>query len=134
MAGKVKDYVSSVSPDYNAFLSTYPQRVLVETGSFRQEIVEYDDENVQVITFADTPKFFFRLQWDAITEAEADAIYDLYFDVNKAKGQARSFKWTHPQDLDIYVVKFVGAMDKVVPDPFRRGINEILLRVMGYTT
>jgi hypothetical protein len=132
MAGKAWEYLPEKVPDYNGTLDVEPQRVLTEMGGFRQEQVEYDDENIQTITFSTTPKIFFRVQWDSITEAEADAIMDMYLDANKAMGMAKSFKFYHDIDELYYIVHFASQISRDTFGHPWRAIPSIMLRVVGY--
>ena len=132
MAGEVWEYVSLATADYFATeFDISPQQVMTEYGGFRQRVVQYDDSSVQVITKSDTPEIYFRCSWPALTEVDANTIFDFYFDTAKAKGKARTFEFPHPIDGVTYIVRFWSFIEKAIKH--HRGIAEITLRVEGYT-
>jgi hypothetical protein len=103
---------------------------MTEEGEFRQKTVEFDDVSVGVLTKSTTPIFLFSLRWPLLTEADANTIYDFYFDTAKAKGKARTFEFPHPTDGNTYIVRFWSSISRETR--YIRSINEIKLRVEGY--
>jgi hypothetical protein len=131
MAGELKDYLSATTADYSTTqFDVIPQEVMTEEGEFRQKTVEFDDVSVGVLTKSTTPIFLFSLRWPLLTEADANTIYDFYFDTAKAKGRARTFEFPHPTDGNTYIVRFWSTMSRETR--YLRSINEIKLRVEGY--
>jgi hypothetical protein len=131
MAGELKDYLSVTTADYSTTqFDVTPQEVMTEEGEFRQKIVEFDDVSVGVLTKSTTPIFLFSLRWPLLTEADANTIYDFYFDTAKAKGKARTFEFPHPTDGNTYIVRFWSSISRETR--YIRSINEIKLRVEGY--
>jgi hypothetical protein len=131
MAGELKDYLSATTADYSTTqFDVTPQEVMTEEGEFRQKTVEFDDVSVGVLTKSTTPIFLFSLRWPLLTEADANTIYDFYFDTAKAKGRARTFEFPHPTDGNTYIVRFWSTMSRETR--YLRSINEIKLRVEGY--
>ena len=134
MAGAIKDYLSTGTADYTATtLNINPQKIMVESGEFRQESVEYDDNTFQVLTFSTASKWSIRIKWDAISAANANTIFDFYMDTAKAKGMARSFKFYHPIDKIYYVCKFASPLSREAYTSMPlRAIPDIVLRVISY--
>ncbi|MCK9265211.1 MAG: hypothetical protein M0R18_15615 [Deltaproteobacteria bacterium] len=133
-AKEMYDYLSTATPDYSATtLSVTPTDVLVEDGQFNQALHQTDDNGRNVVTLADTPIFVVRLQWQMRSEEDAGTIVDFYFDTDKAKGMARSFKWSHPLDGHTYVVKFASPLPRGFSSrvPNRHNIDEVQLAVLG---
>ncbi len=133
MAGKLADYLSTTTADYTATqLDIAPQKVMVESGSFRQKTVEFDDTNVAVLTRSTTPIFLFAIQWNGLTDADANTILDFYFDTAKAKGRARTFEFPHPHsnDTNTYIVRFWTKLERETR--YRMKIKQIKLKVEGY--
>jgi hypothetical protein len=131
MAGELKDYLSATTADYSTTqFDVTPQEVMTEEGEFRQKTVEFDDVSVGVLTKSTTPIFLFSLRWPLLTEADANTIYDFYFDTAKAKGKARTFEFPHPTDGNTYIVRFWSSISRETR--YIRSINEIKLRVEGY--
>ncbi len=126
------DYLSNVTPDYNATLDVTPQRTLPEDISWHQIVQEADDRTEQVLTLGG-PFFDIRLEWAGITPADSGTIMDFYSDPNKAKGFARSFKWDHPKDGHTYVVKFRSRLRRVYTTnmPGHHRVDALDLRVIG---
>ena len=135
MAGDIKDYLSSGTADYTTTqLSVTPQDTITEWGEFNQDVIEYDDDSIQVLTLSSTPKFLIRLKWDKITDTDSSTIFDFYFDVLKAKGKARTFEFPHPTDGNTYNVRFFSDMSKLLRHAgvLNRGINEVVLKPESY--
>lgn len=130
-AGDIAHYLSTTTADYTATqFDVAPQQVMVEEGEFRQRTVEFDDVNVAVLTKATNPPFLFRLRWPVLSEADANTIFDFYFDTAKGKGKARTFEFPHPTDGYTYIVRFWSGISREVK--YNRGIQEITLKPEGY--
>lgn len=131
-AKEMYDYLSVVTPEYDATLNITPQEVLIENHSWKQIIQETDDRTEQVLTIAG-PFFDILLQWDVISDSDAGTIVDFYNDSAKGKGFARSFKWDHPTDEHTYVVKFRSELQKryVARKVNYREITQLKLKVIG---
>jgi len=135
MAGDIADYLSIGTADYTATqLELDPDDVFVENVSFKQDVIEYDDDSVQVLTHSVTPKFRIRLKWDVLTEEDAQTIFDFYCDVAKGKGMARTFEFPHPTDGMTYIVRFFSDMSKTIQHLNLYGIQEIVLKPEGVKT
>jgi len=131
-AAEVYDYVSAEAADYNQTFSVSPQRVLTEQGGFYQAKHPADDTSEKVVTFSTSPIFFFLLQWDVLSAADAGTIFDWYFDTAKSKGMAKSFKFTHPTDGHTYVVKFDTDLNRIITAGVTLySIKQMRLKVVG---
>lgn len=139
-AKEIWDYLSAtpVTPDYNATLTVYPQRVLVEEGEKNQVVHLGDDDSEEVISFSDDSIFFVELHWDdGISESDAGTIIDFYHDSAKANGRARSFKWTNYSEISdehTYVVRFASALHRRRRPPTIHEIANVRLRILGRTS
>lgn len=132
MAGNVKDYIEQKTADYTATqFDVAPQGVLVEDGDYDQEEIKYDGGSSQIITRGGgVPYFYFRLSWSVLRKADADKIFDFFFDPTKAKGRARTFEFPHPTDGEVYIVRFASKVTRSIR--LHRGFKEITLLVVGY--
>ena len=135
MAGLMADYLSSLAADYTTTeLSVAPQKVLVEESDKNQVVHESDDPtSLSVTTLSDQSVFTVTLQWTAITDSDAQTIYDFYNSSTKANARENTFYWQHPTDGNTYTAMFLGPMKKLqhYNFPNHREISQIKLRVLG---
>ena len=127
------DYLNVVTPDYTTTtFSVSPQRTLPEQGGFNQEIIYADDHvNEVVITHSSDSQWHVTLEFTALTPDDAGTIRDFYFDSSKAYGVARSFKWEHPTDGHVYVVKFREELTTNIHESHIHTPQSIKLKVVG---
>jgi len=134
-AKEMYDYISVAVPDYSAItLTLRSQRVLSELPAFNQRVYVADDGSEEVITRHANSIWRVVLQWPALTEAESGTILDLYADITKGKGMARSFKWAHPTDSHTYVVKFRSNIERQIGLGALYGVVNCQFKVMGKIT
>jgi len=136
MAAKAMyNYLSSVEPDYSTTTLDIKCKVeLIETGGFSQEIHEADDTSEEIVTYSNTPIFIVELQWPYTSESDTGTIIDFFYDTAKGFGFSRSFKWEHPTDGHIYVVRFRSKMSRKLAYTLGGAlyhINTIQLKVIG---
>ena len=134
------DYLSSATPDYNAWLDmrtsadTGVFKVFTECGLFNQVVHEGDATYEDVVTLDSTPIFYIEIGWDALSDTTAATIWDWYFDSTKAFGKIRSFKWYHPTDGHGYVVRFDMDMEREIHTLTDiHSMPDIKLKVLGHT-
>lgn len=130
----IHTYVNPVTADYvDTELSVTPQRVIVEMGDKAQIIHEADDGSMSVTTLSLNSIFNIKLQWDVITVAETEIIFDFYHNQSKVNGRERTFYWHHTIDGHIYTVRFLDPLGISLPVaiPGHREISQITLRVVG---
>lgn len=130
MSGDLKDYLQAMAADYQQLLDISPQQVVVESAFLRQNVVEYDDTSVAVMTRSTGPKAFFFIRWDGLSAVDAGKVLDFYLDPAKGKGKARSFEFENPHDGHIYIVQFDSEISR--EHRYNTAIPEIKLRVRGY--
>ncbi len=134
MAYEIYNYVADKVADYPTILDVTPHKTLTEMVEKNQTVHEYDSGLVDIVTASDVAFFTATLQWDAIPEAEAGLIFDLFADASKANGQARTFYITLP-DQKTYTVRFTGPLKRVVTSNLmavgRRSIDQLILRIEG---
>jgi len=131
-AVEMYDYLSTIAADYSTALAVYPSAVLVEQGEKNQVVNTGDDGSEERISLDDDTIFTVTLQWNAITAADAGTILDFYLDAAKANGMVRSFKWAHPTDGHVYVVRFAAPIKRKYRAGYSvHGIESIQLRVLG---
>ncbi len=132
---EIWDYLSAtpVTPDYDAFLSLTPQRILVEAGQKNQIVHLADDDSESIVSFSDDSIFYITLQWEHLTEADAGTLFDFYHATAKANGMARSFKWTHPGETDshTYIIRFASALSRKIRPGFDFGFASIKFKILG---
>lgn len=126
------DYLTTVTPDYDYTLNAIGYcRNLDEEGWFDQTVREFDGGNEEVVTASSSPYGNFELDLSIASAAIADIIIDLYYDVAKAKGFARSFKLLH-KDGHTYVVKFRSKIRRRWgSDSPLRPLGTIILKIIG---
>ena len=136
MAGKMINYLSSATADYNYTFSIEAQDVMEVSGDKKQIVHEFDDGSVSVVTKSDQSFFDVILKFDVLTPAEGNQIFALWHDADKANGRENTFYWQHPIELDTYVVRFMQLITR--SNQHDRGlyssISGIVLRVEGYKT
>lgn len=131
------DYLAAATPDYaTETLAIRPHRILYEEGGKPQVVHEADDATIAVVSLSAKRVFFVRLQWDALLPAAAGTIFDLFHNAAKANQYARTFKWEHPLDGHVYVVRFASPLRRGydATRPGRHSFDELRLRVEGYVS
>jgi hypothetical protein len=131
-AKEIYDYVSEVAADVDVTLNVSPQSIIWEGGAKAIEIHEGLDGSEERIILSDQSVFRVRLQWRALTEADAGTIFDIYHDTAKACGMATSFKWDHPADGHTYVVRFDSDLSRFRQNAIIYGFATLRLKVLGY--
>ena len=133
MVKTMADYLPFKVADYEYTLNIRPQVSMTHTGAKTQDIHEYDDGTLAIITLSEQSRFEIKVQWNLLTHSEASIILDLYHDYYKANGFANTFYFYHHIDEKIYVVRFMTPLTQV----FRAGLvgyrenPTITLRVEG---
>lgn len=127
------DYLDEVTPQLDEELTINPQVSIPFRGSKNQKIRFTDDSRPKISTRSSTSAFFIQLQWDKISEADADIITDMYHNINKANGMARSFKWTNYSESTprTYTVRFTGPLPGTVYSWGQHQFTNIQLLVEG---
>lgn len=128
------DYLSEVTPDYDATLDIKRKITITEEGEKNQVVHLGDDDSEEVISFSDDSIFYANLPWDLLKESESGTIYDMYHDSTKANGFARSFKWVHygeKTDQHTYTVRFASKMSREFKSGDVHGMKNIRLRILG---
>jgi len=64
-------------------------------------------------------------------QSESGTLIDFYYDPNKGNARQKSFKWAHPDDGHVYVVRFDCSMERARKDYDVYGILNIKFRVLG---
>ena len=126
------DYLTTIMPDYSTTtLSVDAQKVMFEEGQKNIIIHTADDDSEERIALSIDTIWYARIQWDALSEADAGTILDFYHDTAKACGTLYSFKWAHPTDGHTYVVRFAGPLQRLKHLGDIWGIAQIRLRILG---
>ena len=81
-------------------------------------------------SYTTAPIFNILLEWEKLTIADAETIFDFYSASAKAKGMARTFEFPHPTDGATYIVRFIDKMAKNIMNGIG-GIAQVRLRVIG---
>ena len=128
------DYLSEVTPDYNATLDIKRKMEPTEEGGKNQVKHDGDDDSEEVISFSDSSIFYVNIPWEYLTESESGTIWDMYHDPDKGNGIARSFKWIHygeRTDQHTYTVKFDMASSRTMLSGDVHSMKDVRLRVLG---
>ena len=129
-AAEIYDYVSTITPDYNAAIGILPQGDVTEE-SVKSQVVHYGvDQSEERISFGTTSTFFINLSWNQLTEANSGTIMDWYNDPTKANGTQRSFKYAWG-DGHTYVVRFASNLPRSGNAMSRLGIKNVRLKILG---
>lgn len=130
----VYDFVSDASPDYSSTTLTLdPQQIMVITGEKDVQINSGFGQSEERIILSEDSRFWFKLQWQAMTEAEHSTLFDFYHDSSKGCGTGRSFFFDPPAQYDshIYVVRFDTKWESFLRTYQNYGVATMLLRILG---
>lgn len=112
------DYLTTMTPDYTAVTLNIghdvdPQQTMMEEG--RKNIIIHlaDDGSEERIAISKNSTWYFRINYNALTESAAGIILDYYHDTAKACGELYSFYFLHPKDTHTYVVRFAGPSQRL---------------------
>lgn len=135
-AKEMYDFLAAAAADVDITLGAgsyeiHPDFVFEERGSVNQVVHIGDDGSEERISLSDEAVFYVSLKWEAVTEAEAGALFDLYFDAAKADGRFNSFKWAHPSDGHTYVVRFDCDLGRQYRAAGVYGVLNVVLKVLG---
>lgn len=129
MAGALKDYLPYGRADYGAtVLAIRPRELFIEDGEKNVTLNEGDDGSVESISHAERPWFYVEFDPRWLPKADADLLWELYFNPVKANGTARSFYWRHPEDGAVYVARFTGKLSRQFRGSFRN-FQPVRLRI-----
>ena len=135
-AKEMFDFLDTAVPDVDITLGAgayeiHPDFVFSEQGSINQVVHIGDDGSEERISLSDKVAFFASLKWENITEAESGILFDIYFDAAKADGRVSSFKWSHPTDGHVYVVRFDCDLGRQYRAAGIHGVLNVSLKVLG---
>jgi hypothetical protein len=129
-ASEPYDFLTTIVADYDYTLTIKPQGKVREPG-FKNQISRLADDNSEEIITLSGSMFYRYFSWNQLSEADAGTIFDLYHDDAKAKGMARSFKFSG-DDGHIYVVKFtMPKLERIGNAVSRWGYPDISMRLIG---
>ena len=126
------DYLNVLAADVDQTLDIRPHKILYEDGDANQVVHMGDDNSEERISFSDDSIFVVAMQWTYLSPADSGTIFDLYHDTAKANKMENSFKWEHPLDGHIYVVRFASSLRRFLERPIKHGFKEIRLKFLGY--
>ena len=112
MAGEMIDYLSEVEADYAWVLDIPPQNVMDIEGDKKQIVHEFDDGSVAVVEKSTQSYFNISVQWDVLESDDADTLFDLWHDTDKANGSERTFYWEHPIEGTVYTVRQLALIKR----------------------
>ena len=124
------DFLTTITPDYNAALGINPQGEIREESK-KNQIIHYGvDGSEERISFNTTSIFYINIQWNLLSEANSGMIFDFYNDPVKANGTQRSFKYNYG-DGHTYVVRFDSVLPRRGNAKSRYGLPDIRLKILG---
>jgi len=129
MASEVYDKVDVATADYDYTLSINAQGNVTEDIDDNQVVNRGMDNSREVVTVA-PPIYYVSWDWAQLSSTDSGTIYDLYFDDDKAKRKARSFKWSG-HDGHTYVVAFASTLTRKGNSVNRWGLPGIKLEILG---
>ncbi|MEW5803480.1 MAG: hypothetical protein AB1847_15415 [bacterium] len=127
------DFLDDVNPDYAFTLSVDPQEVMVISGEKEVEIHRGRGRSEERVILSDQSRFWAKLQWRVMNEADHSTLFDFYHDPNKGCGTARTFFWAPPPQYDshIYVVRFDCRWESFMQNYKNYGVANLLFSVAG---
>lgn len=127
------DFLTDISPDYTATLSVDPQDIIYISGEKEIEIHRGRGRSEERVILSDESKFWVKLQWRYLIEADHSTLFDWYHDPVKACGTARTFWWSPPAQYDahVYVVRFDCRWESFMQNYKNYGVASLLLYVAG---
>jgi len=129
----LKDYLTQKTADYTAEqLNITPQRTMPVSPVENQSILKADDGSVTPIELHSNNYFDVQVQWDVLSETDANTIFDFFMNSSKANRFMYTFEWPHPTDENTYIVRFITNISKTVKPGNIRSVAQITLRVEGY--
>jgi len=133
-AWEMASYLDPKEADYDYTLDIGPHDVMPIVGDKKQSIYEMDDGSLAVIPISNQSIFDIELQWSgSLTEEDAGIIIALYNAPTQACRSYRTFYWKHPQEENVYTVRFMGPL--TTRYTYQHGqrilIDSIRLRVEG---
>jgi len=132
-AKEMADYLSTVTPDYNAAIGITPQGVVSEESAKSGAIHIGADGSEERIAFGTASIFYITFGWNILSEANSGTIFDWFNDPAKANGMQRSFKYAYG-DGHTYTVRFASDLSRVGQAMSRLGLPNVRLKVLGNTT
>jgi hypothetical protein len=130
MAFEMYDYLSTITPDYNATLSLSAKGTVSEESQKNQVIHLGVDGSEERISFSTSSIFFISIGLGTLSEADSGAAFDWYNDPVKANAMQRSFKYAFG-DGHIYVVRFDCKLTRSGKRLSSYSIDGIRLKVLG---
>ncbi len=136
MAGKMKDYLSADTADYNYTFVVPPSNIMVESGDKNQIIHEFDDGSISVVSKSTDSYFNVELEFALLTQVNAQTIIDLWHKTTYANGRERTFYWPHPIELDTYVVRFMDIIKRTsrTHQGIFTDVSGVIFRVEAFKT
>jgi len=129
-AKEIYDFVSTVTPDYNAAIGILPQGEVTEESA-KSQVIHYGvDGSEERISFGTTSIFYINIQWNLLSESNSGTIFDWYNDATKANGCQKSFKYAWG-DGHTYVVRFDCTLPRSGNAMSRMGIKNIKMKILG---
>ncbi len=128
-ATEIYDKVSLATADYDYTLTLAAQGTVSEEWVRNQVIHRADDNTRETITLSPA-QFFVNFEFKQLSESDIGVLVDLYYDDAKAKGRARSFRWS-AHDGHTYVVYFDCAMTRSGNAMSRLGAGGLRFEIKG---
>ncbi|MEW5803721.1 MAG: hypothetical protein AB1847_16630 [bacterium] len=128
------DFLTDVTADYSATLSVDPQDVITISGEKEVEIHRGRGRSEERIILSDQSRFWVKLQWRVLSEADHSTLFDFYHDPAKGCGTGRTFWWQPPAQYEtshVYVVRFDCRWESFMQNYKNYGIANLLLYVAG---
>jgi len=131
--GKMAGYLAYKTPDYDANFPDIPISSYSEIVNIATRVIEDDSGDEERVTTS-LPDFRVILNLPRLKKDQLETLIDFYTSETKAKGKLRSFKWSHPVDGCVYVVRFDSNLIDIIRHGFFTDELSITLRVLGVET
>ena len=129
-ASEMYDFLSTITPDYNATLSLSAKGVVSEESQKNQVIHLGVDGSEERISFSTSPIFFISISLGTLSESDSGLVFDWYNDPVKANAMQRSFYYAFG-DGHTYVVRFDCKLTRSGRRLSSYSVEGIRLKVLG---
>jgi hypothetical protein len=129
-ASEMYDFLSTITPDYNATLSLSAKGVVSEESQKNGMIHLGVDGSEERISFNTNSIYYINISLGVLSEADSGTVFDWYNDSAKANGMQRSFKYAFG-DGHTYVVRFDCKLTRSGKRLTSYSVDGVRLKVLG---
>ena len=107
-------YLNAATPDCTSgTLTVRPHNTITYEPARMQKVITYDGPQESRISIDSGYSFMVDVQWELLPASNSGTVIDFLLGWDKANGIVRSFKWQHPTDGYVYVVRAAKLPSRV---------------------